>query len=123
MGVYGVNAEALVGIPDAAVEAAIEAASDFADSAFRARYNLPLLAWGADVKRACAQLAAYDLLVVRGFNPELGADSNMGARAELAQAWLRAVGRQEMHANVTPSPVQTPDFDEPRVITASARGW
>lgn len=123
LGKYGVNAAALSGISTTAQDAAIEAASEVADSYFRSRYNLPLLAWGTDVTRAVCQIAVYDLLVMRGFNPEQAADQNLQARADSAVAWLRAVGKQEAQANVTPTPVQSPDYDQPRVLTSTPRGW
>lgn len=114
---YGVNGAALTGIPFAEQTAACVAVSAEADASFRARYNLPLVAWGQDVRAMLARIAAYELLVVRGFNPELGADTNLAMRAESARAWLRAVARQEQHPDVTATPPQVTAYDEPRIIT------
>ena len=117
---YGVNGAALTGIPTAAIEDTILAVSEEADSAFRSRYNLPLLDWGTDVRSNVARIVAYELLVVRGFNPELGADTNLQLRSDQARAWFRAVARQEMQANVTQSPPAA-RYDEPRILTQPKR--
>lgn len=114
---YGVNGAALTGIPFAEQVAACVAVSAEADASFRARYNLPLVSWGQDVRAMLARICAYELLVVRGFNPELGADSNISVRAEGARAWLRAVARQEQHPDVVASVPQVTAYDEPRIIT------
>ena len=119
---YGVNGAALAGIPSQDITDVCLAVSEEADAAFRSRYNLPLLDWGTDVRSQLARIAAYELLVVRGFNPELAADQNLLARADAARAWLRGVARQEMQPNVTASPPQVPAYDEPR-ITTSRRIW
>ena len=83
---------ALEGIPQADQERALEAASRLADSYLQARYRLPLTAWGDDLRRAVAVIAAYDLLAGRGFAPE-GADEHIRLRYEDAIAWLRDVSR------------------------------
>jgi phage gp36-like protein len=117
---YGVNGSALTGIPTQTIEDTILAISSEADSAFRSRYNLPLISWGVDVRSNVARIVAYELLVVRGFNPELGADTNIASRAEASRAWFRAVARQEMQADVTQSPPAA-RYDEPRIITQPKR--
>lgn len=81
---------ALSGILVADQNAALEAASRVADSYLQARYKLPLTAWGDDLRRAVAIIAAYDLLAGRGFTPE-GADEHVRLRYEDALRWLRDV--------------------------------
>ena len=93
---FGLNGYALEGIPAQTITDTCLAVSEEADAAFRSRYQLPLLEWGTD--------------------------QNLAHRAADARMWLRSVARQEMQPNVTPSPPQTPDLDEPRIIT-SARQW
>lgn len=114
---YGVNGAALTGIPFAEQTQVCLAVSAEADASFRARYLLPLVSWGTDVRANLARIAAYELLVIRGFNPELGADTNLAMRAESARSWLRAIARQEQHPDVVASPPQVPAYDEPRIIT------
>ena len=66
----GIRAEALSGVATAVQEEALDAASAVADGYLRARgYVLPITAWSADLTRAVAILAAFDLLVTRGFEP------------------------------------------------------
>lgn len=81
---------ALGGISSADQSAALEAASQVADSYLQARYKLPLVGWGDDLRRAVAIIAAYDLLAGRGFAPE-GADEHVRLRYEDALRWLRDV--------------------------------
>ncbi|AZF88286.1 hypothetical protein [Meiothermus phage MMP17] len=81
---------ALSGISSADQTQALEAASQVADSYLQARYKLPLVGWGDDLRRAVAIIAAYDLLAGRGFAPE-GADEHVRLRYEDALRWLRDV--------------------------------
>ncbi|RYZ15738.1 MAG: DUF1320 domain-containing protein, partial [Myxococcaceae bacterium] len=54
------------------------------------RFDLPLLAWGIDVREATAKIAGYDALSARGFNPD-GRDENVRTRHNDAMLWLRDV--------------------------------
>jgi phage gp36-like protein len=93
------------------------------DGYFRARYSLPLSAWGADVTRINAVLAVYDLLVTRGYNPAAGADVNVRLRTEDAINWLKGVSRQEIHPDVTPQQHESAGFNAPDVVTHESRGY
>lgn len=116
---YGVNGAALDMIPSQDIDDVCLAVSEEADAAFRSRYNLPLVSWGTDVRSNLSRIAAYELLVVRGFNPELGADQNLQMRADQARAWLKSVARQEYQPNVVATVPQVPVYDEPRITTQS----
>ena len=114
-------AAALAGIPAADQDAALEAASDLADSYLRARYTLPLVAWEDDLRRAVAAIAAYDLMVRRGFSPT-GADEQLRLRYEDALRWLERVAAGQLHPQIVDSsPV--PETTEPIGYTAPPRGW
>jgi len=114
-------------------QAALDNASALADSFFRGRYDLPLLAWGPEVTEAVCVIAAYKALAVRGFNPASGADINLASRYQQALAWLGNVQRKAAHPNVTPSAAQSPTYDQPFVSSSSVvsqngrvatnRGW
>lgn len=121
--VYGVNATALAPIPALTQQGACDAASSVIDTYFRDRYQLPLVAWGIDVREAAAVIAVYNLLVVRGYNPSAGADVNLRLRYEDKLKWLLQVARQEVQADVTPTQDQAPGYDDPRVVTNQQRGW
>lgn len=88
----GLPQRALSGVSVPDQEAALESASRLADSYLSARYTLPLTAWGSDLRRAVAVIAAYDLLAVRGFAPE-GADEHVRLRYEDAIRWLENVSK------------------------------
>ena len=117
----GLRSNALAGIPQASLDAALDAASRLADSYLQARYQLPLSAWGEDLRRCVAVLAAYDVMAVRGFAPE-GVDEHLRLRAEDAIRWLEGVAR----GLVTPVGIvdATPSVrDEGMHIHTSSRRW
>lgn len=120
---YGIGAVAIAPIPDDVKDAAIEGVSSSIDSYLRDRYQLPLTAWGIDIRRCAAILATYDLMVVRGYNPAAGADQNILTRYEGQIRWLERIARQEVQPDVTPTQDQAPGFDDPRVMTNAPRGW
>jgi phage gp36-like protein len=124
---FGVNAAALLPIPAAVQDAALAAASEVADSYLRSQFVLPLITWGTDLTRAVCMIAAYDLLVGRGYNPEAGADTNIRLRYEDAIAWLKDVARGLAALDATDSsPGGEPGSSTlagPRVASSSQRGY
>jgi hypothetical protein len=118
---FGVRGAALTGISSSDIDDTIGAVSKEFESYFRSRYNLPLLDFGDDVRAAVARVVAYELLITRGLNPELGADQNLAVRAEQSRSWGRAVARQEANPDVTPTPPQVPAYDQPRIVTQPQR--
>lgn len=74
-----------------------------------------------DLRRAVCCIAAYDLLSVRGYNPE-GADENLRLRYEDAIRWLKGVASGFIDPGLIDS---TPDEEEGGVATAGCarRGW
>lgn len=124
---FGLPSGALTGIADATQDAALEAASDVADSYMRSRYTLPLTGYGDDLKRAVCAIAAWDLLSTRGYDPNRGSDEAVRMRADDAKGWLKDIsaGKAAVSGGVTtPGPSR---FS--RVATAasvrsdSKRGW
>lgn len=87
--VYGVMGNALTGIPDADLAKAIEASSAEIDSYLRHRFTLPLTTWGADLRRAACILAAFDVLSVRGLDPQN--HKQLERRREAVEKWLDKV--------------------------------
>lgn len=88
---YGVQAQALESVVDAEKQAALDAASSDAAGLLAKRYALPLLEWGTSITRRVVHLAVYDMLSVRGFNPQRGADANIQKRYDDAMKWFRDV--------------------------------
>lgn len=114
-------AAALAGVPEADQDAALEAASDLADSYLAARYTLPLVSWQDDLRRAVCAIAAYDLMVRRGFSPQ-GADEQLRLRYEDALRWLDLVARGLVSPAIEDS-APGDDGAGPVGYTRPKRGW
>lgn len=119
---YGAPAVAFGGLGTDVLTNALVAASALVDSYIRSRYTPPLTAWGSDIKQAVCKIAAYEALVVRGYNPAAGSDPNILARHDAAVAWLRGVSRGEIHLDVTPA-LATPSQGSAVVSASRRRGW
>jgi len=102
----------------------LDARNDFADDKFRARYRLPLVApFPASLVQNVCMLAAWDILMIRGYNPSAAADVNIAARGEMALAWFNDVERQRAHPNVIESGGGDPSYDAPLVVSKALQGW
>lgn len=119
----GVALNALAAVPSTSRDSARSAASSFVLSHFRKRFALPLVSWSDDVKRAAAHIAAFDLLVLRGFSPQAGNDIAIRARYDDAVQWCRDVAKgiaePEAIVDATPSaeecaPLVSTTGDEPQ---------
>ena len=126
LAVFGVNANATTGIDSGDVQTAIDGASDLIDGYLRAKFTLPLVAWGKDLRRACAIIAAYDLMSGRGYNPGDPGDDQLRLRYEDVLRWLRDVASGLVSPDVTGSAsgdvAGVPSF-RARVVSSSQRGW
>jgi phage gp36-like protein len=131
---YGLPATARGNLTDDQINGALTSASGTADSKLRGVYSLPLLAWGSELTKYTCWIAAYELMTgVRGYNPAAGADPGIENRYVYAMTELDKVQRKATFLDVTPSPGQSPTYDQPLVIsssvvdmsgrTASNRGW
>lgn len=122
----GLSAKALTGIPLADQDAALAAASAVADGYLAARYTLPLLAWGDDLKRAVSLIAAYDLMTRRGYSPE-GGDEQLRLRYEDGVKWLEQVGKGAISpvglVESPPSATPAPGDSGPVIAQRPLRGW
>lgn len=103
LAIYGVRSEALRSISEDDQNSAIDAASDEIDGYFGARYTLPLIAWESDLRKQCARLAVYQLMVVRGFNTLRAGDEQLVEQQELALSWLKGVSNGSIVPRVTDS--------------------
>ena len=124
----GLREEAFSAVSTTDQDAAIEAASDVADSYLRARYVLPLTGYGDDLKSVVCRIAAYELLATRGYAPGVGGDESLEARHDKATAWLKDVstGRAAVSGgNTTPGPSRTSRVSSgrPSVYSANQQGW
>lgn len=131
----GMPQAALATLSSTQINSELQAASDFADGFFRARWGMnavPLAAWDTSVTRATAQIAAYYLVRLRGYDARSTADQRFKDGHDEAVVWLDKVQRQQAHPNVTlaatAAPLQ-PIFTSTSVIdlstgdTGNNRGW
>ena len=118
----GIRAEALTGIATAVQEEALDASSAVADGYLRARgYVMPLTAWSTDLTRAVAVLAAFDLLVTRGYDPNAGTDDVLLKRVEMATTWLRDVAAGRVTPDLTDSTPSVPEESQQTFYTTNRR--
>lgn len=100
---YGIRAEALSNIDASILQVNISAASDVIDSYLRSRFKLPLLTWGSDITAACAGIAVYRSIRVRGFNSARAADETIKDAYDEAIKWLVDISNERAMPDVTDS--------------------
>ncbi len=124
---YALPASALFPISIDAQNEALLAASELLDSHMRDQFTLPLQTWGTDVRRAVCHVAAYDLMVTRGFDPGMGRDDVIEKRHDLAMQWFRDIAKGMVVPDVVDSS-GSPDVGgsndgHPEIITSTSRGF
>lgn len=125
---FGLPSAALSGISTAVQEAAIDAASVFADSYLRSRYGtLPLTSYGVDLTQHVCAIAAETLLTTRGFDATRANGDAVTLRADNARAWFKDIsaGRASVSGGNTTS-AATPiarASTAPSTASSSERGW
>lgn len=100
---YGVNAAALATFTTPQQQAALDTAAQLLDGYLGARFTLPLVVWGNDIRRACAIIAAYDLMMSRGLDPDGSMADVLKTRFDSVEDWLKRIARQEVTPLVTDS--------------------
>jgi phage gp36-like protein len=131
--VAGVPASAVAMFTDQQKNQALVNASRLLDGYFRSKFTLPFVQVGQDVARAAAIVAAYDLMVSRGYNPAAGADSIILTRYReiigtppSLLGWADLVSNGKIAPDVTdssPQAVEGSPSSRARVISSSQRGW
>lgn len=120
---FGLPSAALSGVSSTIQEAALAAASSVARGYLREKFALPLASWGDDLRRAVCAIAAYDLMVSRGFAPGVANDEHLRLRQEDAMRWLRDISS----GSVLPEDLTdaTPSTDEGLnyAVSNSRRRW
>lgn len=86
------NQRAFGDISEADQDKALESASRTADSYLTNRFQLPLTAWGDDLREVVSSIAAYRALAARGFAPNQDDADQVRKRFDDAIKWLRDVG-------------------------------
>lgn len=119
------------GLPAAAIPAFItsqmqQSVLDSVNAEFEAaasgQYTLPLLKWGPDVVRSICTVWRWEIMCIRGFNPE-GTDVNYRYAAEAAREWWAEIqeGRKSP-PSIVDSAQQTQEGG-PNVTSDTPRGW
>lgn len=116
----GLPAQALAGVATATQQRHLDDATARIDSYLRTRYSVPLTApYPAEVIECCAKLAAYTLLVWRGFDP-VRSPETFRLGYEDAITWLKdlSAGRASLAvtADATPNVLE----GAPRVQTGGS---
>lgn len=99
---YGAPAGAFAATTPEQQQAAVNAGNALADDYLGRRFKLPLAQWGPDLVRAVAVIATYDLIVVRGSNPDAPGNADLHARWLAAIQWLQGVAE----GNISPQLMQ-----------------
>ena len=111
---YGVKSSAFGSVSAATITAVLDARYQFAMGYFAAHFDLPLVTLDVTTKMCVCQLADYDLMSYRGYNPE-GIDLVIRQRYEDWIAWLKLVAE----GKVTPQVVDSSAGSEAGVSTAT----
>ena len=128
---HGYPSGVLAGLDSPTIDAALERASQDADGALRgAGYRTPLATWSADLTGAVVAIAAWYLMVRRGFDPDAAQDAVFRVRYEDAQKWLSEVANRRRQVALctepavpVPAPAAVSESGASIVVTVSKRGW
>lgn len=125
---YGVVSTAFGQINQPQILAQLQSASSYAYAKMSARYSLPLLAWDVSITQAVVQIAAYQIMVLRGFDPNSPGDASARDLWMAAREFFDAVERQHAHPLVTESPAPTtqaqPQYAGPLIASGQQLlGW
>lgn len=110
------------------VQAQLDAASNWATSKMAARYSMPLLPpFDTSIVQAVVQIAAYQCMVLRGFDPQNPGDTAARDLWIAAREFFDAVERQHAHPLVNESPLPTvqaqPQYAAPMIVGQPLQGW
>lgn len=125
VGRHALPLHTLTGVSAEDKAAALLGATDEADSYLAKAIDLPLTSWSEALTMHVARIAAYGIMLRRGFQPE-GVDALIVKMRDDAIAWLKmvAAGTVEPPGGGDPDPdPTTPDGDAARVYSLPARGW
>lgn len=111
-------------------QTALDRRSAYADAKMRGRYALPLgQPYDPALVAAVCDLGAWDLVQLRGYNPQSGSDVNFRIRAigvdgkGGAQKLLDDVERQCAHFAVVEAIVPAPGYPSPLIVSQPLQGW
>lgn len=122
---HGLAAAAMGSVSTAQQDAVLESVCGEADSKMAARFPTPLTGQiDPTITMNVCKIAAFEILRIRGFNPQNGADMVIREAAKEARAWFDAVERQHAHPKIDPLVSRAPvDLAAPNVQSKPLRGW
>ena len=122
----GLPAAATTGIATASLNAALDAFGAVIGGYLQARgYTLPLTSWGDDLRRCNCLGAAWDVLRVRGYDPQANNDEAVRLGFEDAMRWLRdvAAGKVTPVGIVDSTPSEDEATEQTFCVTNTRRNW
>lgn len=114
--------EAFSGIGEEERVRQLLAASDMADGYLAGAYDLPLSAWGLDLRKQVAKLAALELLNFRGRNT-VGPDDALDLMEQRTLAWFKGVAGGTIHPQNIVDTTPTVNETSAQVVSQGFRGW
>lgn len=120
----GLRQDAVRNVDASQVGENLISASDMADSLMASGdRELPLLGWGGDLRGACAKIAAYDTLAVRGFDPSTADADTWLTRYNLAVAYLKGCSARDFYQWSTTDSDETVANSGVSIASDTARDW
>ena len=118
---FGMPVTALGTLTVAQQTAALDAASAELDAHLRARYTLPFVSYGIELTQKTVIIAKWQLLNVRGFNPNAGTDVAIRNAYLDAIQWALDAKNQLIHPDVVDS--STKMGARPLIGSRTPRGY
>lgn len=118
----GIPPASLSKVPPDILAQKIEAAESVSYGYISASYAKPFATMPLEFTEAVCKIAAYEVMLYIGYNPEMG-DVNFKDRRDGAIAWLRDIGKGI--ARIAVAEDATPSIDEggPAVYSSAPRKW
>ncbi len=119
------SAQAFTNTSDAVINAALSRRSRWFDGFLVRKFTLPLVAWEDDLTGYTIDAAAYDIMTVRGYNPDNGADVSLRLRYEDAASWAKSIplNTTPMVTDSSGSAIPGQGPTSPRVSSGLQRGF